>query len=50
MDMGCHVLDRIDYLFGPIINVRVRYCKRVVMVVVMMKKGGTIHWWRIMYQ
>ena len=22
MDMGCHVLDRIDYLFGPILNVK----------------------------
>lgn len=22
MDMGCHILDRIDYLFGPIVNVR----------------------------
>jgi len=22
MDMGCHVLDRLDYLFGPILNVK----------------------------
>ena len=22
MDMGCHVLDRIDYLFGPLLNVK----------------------------
>ncbi|KAK1734255.1 Gfo/Idh/MocA family oxidoreductase [Skeletonema marinoi] len=22
MDMGCHVLDRIDYLFGPIVDVK----------------------------
>ena len=21
MDMGCHILDRIDYIFGPIVNV-----------------------------
>jgi hypothetical protein len=22
MDVGCHLLDRLDYLFGPLINVR----------------------------
>jgi len=22
MDVGCHVIDRIDYLFGPLVNVR----------------------------
>lgn len=32
MDMGCHVLDRIDYLFGPIQNVKSE----------VLRKGGVV--------
>eukprot|EP00578_Thalassiosira_sp_NH16_P027382 CAMPEP_0181091440 /NCGR_PEP_ID=MMETSP1071-20121207/8400_1 /TAXON_ID=35127 /ORGANISM="Thalassiosira sp., Strain NH16" /LENGTH=433 /DNA_ID=CAMNT_0023173581 /DNA_START=120 /DNA_END=1418 /DNA_ORIENTATION=+ len=32
MDMGCHLLDRIDYLFGPLENIKSK----------VLRKGGTV--------